>query len=396
MTPSPNEHQPPGPCCPERSEQTPSGAVDRLAAGVAPSSPEALLPAGRLRLSAAGGVRRLWPNGRPRIRQLRRRRNMSSENWHVTRGLTGEGIAWAITTYYAYNWHPLDLALAHAGLPTVWPEARRPSSHQRALARRRGRAPVAGLAADDRGTLAQRLGGGGFRHSSPAGRIGRLGGGAQGRVERPVLHVDPLALRPLRRAPGIVGPILVGGGLVCIGVDGQADAGDAAVCAPLAGLLAAGTPRSSASGQSGGRSKSAAASAASRASDRRKDPLLCAGGGCLHGHARRLCARHAGTWSDWPYLGESPTPPWLTSPTCETCFTRLGWQSSILFPRARRRPGKRLRRSPCCWPSPRPPSRQGGSALTCLSGGSGILGRWCRCSDWCRRATRRWPTASPI
>ncbi len=32
---------------------------------------------------------------------------MYSENWHVRRGLTGEGTAWAITTYHACNWHPL-------------------------------------------------------------------------------------------------------------------------------------------------------------------------------------------------------------------------------------------------------------------------------------------------
>jgi tetratricopeptide (TPR) repeat protein len=29
------------------------------------------------------------------------------ENWHVNRGLTGEGIAWAITARRASNWHPL-------------------------------------------------------------------------------------------------------------------------------------------------------------------------------------------------------------------------------------------------------------------------------------------------
>ena len=28
-------------------------------------------------------------------------------NWHVVRGLTGAGIAWAITAYHAANWHPL-------------------------------------------------------------------------------------------------------------------------------------------------------------------------------------------------------------------------------------------------------------------------------------------------
>ena len=73
------------------------------------------------------------------------------ENRHVKGGLTGEGIAWAITTYYASQLAPADLALAHARLPALWPEARRPSSDQRALARRRGDPPVPGLAADDRG-----------------------------------------------------------------------------------------------------------------------------------------------------------------------------------------------------------------------------------------------------
>ena len=57
-----------------------------------------------------------------------------------------------------------------------------------------------------------------------------------------------------------------------------------------------------------------------------------------------------------PFLGDWPTPRWPTSPTSGTCFTRPGWRSSILLPRARRRPGKRLQRSPCCWRFPRPPS----------------------------------------
>ena len=63
------------------------------------------------------------------------------------------------------------------------------------------------------------------------------------------------------------------------------------------------------------------------------------------------------------YLGKMFYPP--------------GWQSSILFPRPRRPSWKWLRRLPCCWRFPRPSSWQGGSALTCSSGGSGILGHSC-------------------
>ena len=33
--------------------------------------------------------------------------NYVSENWHVRRGLSGAGTAWAITTFDAGNWHPL-------------------------------------------------------------------------------------------------------------------------------------------------------------------------------------------------------------------------------------------------------------------------------------------------
>ena len=161
------------------------------------------------------------------------------ENWHVQRGLTGEGTAWAITTYHAANWHPLTW-LSHMLDCQLY--GLKPGGHHLTNVLLHAAAAVLLFLALRRmtgGTLAQRVGGGGLRDSSPAGRVGRLGGRAQGRIERAVLHVDPLVLRPLRRAPGIVGPVLVGGGLVCPGVDGQADAGDVAVCAPLAGLLAA-------------------------------------------------------------------------------------------------------------------------------------------------------------
>ena len=47
------------------------------------------------------------------------------DNPHVTHGLTAAGIVWAFTTMQASNWHPLDLALPHAGLPVLRAARRR-------------------------------------------------------------------------------------------------------------------------------------------------------------------------------------------------------------------------------------------------------------------------------
>ena len=48
------------------------------------------------------------------------------------------------------------------------------------------------------------------------------------------------AYRRLCPSPLLARPLPDGGGVVCLGLDGQADAGDAAVCAAVVGLLAAG------------------------------------------------------------------------------------------------------------------------------------------------------------
>ena len=58
------------------------------------------------------------------------------DNPHVTHGLTAAEIAWAFTATEASNWHPLDLALPHAGLPVLRAGRRRTSLDQRAVARR--------------------------------------------------------------------------------------------------------------------------------------------------------------------------------------------------------------------------------------------------------------------
>ncbi len=240
MTRKRKKHQPPERRDPERSGQMAAGAGGPFASGSAPQvrRPYSLLAVCGFLLLAVIAV----------FGQTARHdfvnfddRGYVYENWHVRGGLTGEGTAWAITAYHAGNWHPLTW-LSHMLDCQLY--GLKPGGHHLTNVLLHAAAAVLlflALRRMTRGTLAQRVGGGGLRDSSPEGRIGRLGGRAEGRLERAVLHADPLVLRPLRRAPGIVGPVLVGAGLVCPGVDGQADAGDVAVCAALAGLLAAGT-----------------------------------------------------------------------------------------------------------------------------------------------------------
>ena len=98
-----------------------------------------------------------------------------------------------------------------------------------------------GAVANDRRSLAQRAGGGRLRHPSAARGIGGLGGGTEGRPERAVLHADVGGIRRLCPPPVFAGAIPGGDGAVRPWADGQADAGDAAVCVAAAGLLAAGT-----------------------------------------------------------------------------------------------------------------------------------------------------------
>ena len=302
-------------------------------------------------------------------------------------GLTGEGIAWAITAYHAANWHPLTW-LSHMLDCQLY--GLKPGGHHLTNVLLHAAAAVLLFLALRRmtgGTLAQRMGGGGLRHSSPAGRVGRLGGRAQGRIERAVLHVDPLVLRPLRRASGIVGPVLVGGGLVCPGVDGQADAGDVAVCAPLAGLLAAGEAGTVGGGR-GRKGTGIRRAKAHRAPSHRlislprrlvveKIPLfVLAAASCLVTLAAQRDAMRSLEQLAFP--GESPMPRWLTSPTWENALPgRFGGPlSSSQGPAAGLGSGCRGRRAVgdfhgrLRW--------QGGSAPTCSSAGSGILGRWCR------------------
>ncbi len=163
------------------------------------------------------------------------------DNPQVARGFTAQGIAWAFTHIHAGNWHPLtwlshmlDCQLYGAGA------RRRASPDQRPAARRHCDLALPGPAANDRRSLAQRLRGGPVRHPSVARGIGGLGGGAEGRPQRTVLHADLGGLRGLRPPSVFARPLSAGDGPVCPGPDGQADAGDVALCAAAVGLLAAG------------------------------------------------------------------------------------------------------------------------------------------------------------
>ena len=68
-----------------------------------------------------------------------------------------------------------------------------------------------------------------------------MGGGAQGRAQRPVLRLDNWRLCPLRAASMVAGPVWAGGVSFCLGPPEQTDAGDAALGAVAAGLLAVAT-----------------------------------------------------------------------------------------------------------------------------------------------------------
>ena len=96
------------------------------------------------------------------------------DNPLVARGLTIQGVAWACTAT-GQQLASAHLALAHAGLPTLRADRRRAPRHERLVARRYGRAAVAAVLANDGRPLAQRIGGGRFRHPSLSRGISGLG-----------------------------------------------------------------------------------------------------------------------------------------------------------------------------------------------------------------------------
>ncbi len=124
MTRRRKKHREPAPCDPERSEQTASGASDRLAAGPAdqvrrPYSLPAVCALLLLAVIAVFGqtVGHDFVNFDDDVYVY--------ENPHVRGGLTAKGIAWAFTqTDVSAQWQPLTLLSLMADAQVLKPTAR--------------------------------------------------------------------------------------------------------------------------------------------------------------------------------------------------------------------------------------------------------------------------------
>ena len=162
------------------------------------------------------------------------------ENPHVSGGLTGAGTAWAITAFHAHNWHPLTW-LSHMLDCQLY--GLKPGGHHLTNVLLHAAAAVLLFLALRRMTGAL----------WPSAWVAAVFAIHPLRVESVAWVAERkdvlsglffmLTLWCYARyaeRPASWGRYLVGGGLVCPGVDGQADAGDAAAGAALAGLLAAG------------------------------------------------------------------------------------------------------------------------------------------------------------
>ena len=99
------KQQPPKSCDPERSEQMPSGVIDRLASVSQVRRPSGLLAVCGLLLLAVFAV--FSQTASHDFVNLDDAAYVH-ENRHVSKGLTAEGTAWAITACHAGNWHPLS------------------------------------------------------------------------------------------------------------------------------------------------------------------------------------------------------------------------------------------------------------------------------------------------
>src|SRR5208282_5269063 len=133
---------------------------------------------------------------------------------------------------------PADHDLSDVELSTSWTTARRISSGERPAPHPLGDCALPDAAADDGVPVAQRVCGGGLCHSSAAGGIGGVGGGAKGCVERVVFHADALGLCALRSGYAFDGPLPWRGGSFRPWPAVQAQPGDLAICIVAAGLLA--------------------------------------------------------------------------------------------------------------------------------------------------------------
>ena len=169
-----------------------------------------------------------------------------------------------------------DLAVTHAGLPTVRNVARGASPHQCLFPSGQHDSPLSLLLPSDRRPLAQRHGGGPVCPAPPARGVGGLGLGKKRRPEHFFLASHYVGLRGLcgrtltQALPGR-SPFL------CPGTDGQTHAGHPSPGAASPGLLAVGPDRRGgpASGRHRGEPPTNRATAEKLlAADQGKNPLI--------------------------------------------------------------------------------------------------------------------------
>src|SRR4051812_11995221 len=93
---------------------------------------------------------------------------------------------------------PIDLAVVHVRFPAIWDERRGIPPRQCLFSWPEHVTALRRSQTDDRLALAERLGGGALCRAPAARGIGRLGCGAQGRLEYVFWHANTLGLCALR------------------------------------------------------------------------------------------------------------------------------------------------------------------------------------------------------
>ena len=124
-----------------------------------------------------------------------------TENIHVQSGLTSQNIVWAFTSSRAGNWHPLHLAITHAGLPAIRPTSRLAPLHQLTISHSKHTAAVSNFKKNHRLIIAQRFRSRRLCPASVTRAIGGMGQRAQGRTKHHVLASDNVCLHQLRTLP---------------------------------------------------------------------------------------------------------------------------------------------------------------------------------------------------
>ena len=161
-------------------------------------------------------------------------------NPHVQRGLGAETVSLGVHHLSRRELVSPDVALVGGRFRALRPRSRGLPSHEPDPPRREFGAALLRVRAPHGRPLAERVRRRGVRAASPARRIRRVGGGAQGRPLRPVRRARPARLRALR--PPRVGLLSGGVRLSRPGPDGEADPRHLALRPAAPGRVAARAP----------------------------------------------------------------------------------------------------------------------------------------------------------